>query len=60
MEQFSPNHNVYPLINKYNNVVCVYDQRNTFFQLLWTYTDILVMGSISQLISILFSPAVYV
>ena len=31
MEQFSLN--VYPLINKSNNVVCVYDQHNN----LWTY-----------------------
>ena len=60
MEQFSPHHNVYPLIYKYNNVVCVYDQLNIFLKLLSTYTDIPVLVSISQHISILFSPAVCV
>ena len=57
MEQFSPD--IYLLINKYNDVVCVY--HHIYDNILcYYYGDILVMVFISQYILILFSHAVCV
>ena len=55
MEQFTID--IYPLINKNNNVFCVYDEHNIYYY--YYRHSILILVSISQYISILFSHAVY-